>query len=160
MVCVCWELLTLQNTLFCLSTAASQQTRNIDPVLGHCWVTVCDAGPTSPQHWVNVSCLLGHSWHWSVVTCAAHNEPWLIAPGGGVHGQIPVSVRALQSSVPSQGHPTHYLHYGLPRYAFRYDKTQVWMVVLRIRLKQGYWLQQAQTAQSNYQWLIDCHIIK
>ena len=36
----------------------TQQTRYIDPVLGQCWATVCDGGPTLTQHWVDVSCLL------------------------------------------------------------------------------------------------------
>ena len=37
----------------------SQQTRDVGPVLDWCWATVCDGGPTSNQHWFNVSCLLG-----------------------------------------------------------------------------------------------------
>ena len=30
-----------------------------DPMLGRCWTTVYDVGPTLNQHWVVVSCLLG-----------------------------------------------------------------------------------------------------
>ena len=37
----------------------AQQTRDINPMLAQCWPNVCDAGLTSYQHWVNVSCLLG-----------------------------------------------------------------------------------------------------
>ena len=40
----------------------SQQTRDIHPRLIQCWSTVCDAGPTLYQHWVNVSRLLGGIW--------------------------------------------------------------------------------------------------
>ena len=38
---------------------ASQQTRDIVPMLVQCWFTVYDAGPTLNQQWDNVSCLLG-----------------------------------------------------------------------------------------------------
>ena len=38
---------------------ASQQTRDIVPMLVQCWSTVYDAGPTLNQQWDNVSCLLG-----------------------------------------------------------------------------------------------------
>ena len=38
---------------------ASQQTRDIIPMLVQCWFTVYDAGPTLNQQWDNVSCLLG-----------------------------------------------------------------------------------------------------
>ena len=38
---------------------ASQQTRDIVPILVQCWFTVYDAGPTLNQQWDNVSCLLG-----------------------------------------------------------------------------------------------------
>ena len=34
-------------------------TRHVDPMLSWCSASVADAGPTSTQHWVNVSCLLG-----------------------------------------------------------------------------------------------------
>ena len=34
----------------------TQQTRHIKPMLFYCWPTVFDAGPTSKQHWINVSC--------------------------------------------------------------------------------------------------------
>ena len=35
-----------------------QQTRGIDPMLGRCWASVEDGGPTMTQPWVNASCLL------------------------------------------------------------------------------------------------------
>ena len=38
-----------------------QQTRDIKLMLGLCWADVVDGGPTSTQHWFNVSCLLGRS---------------------------------------------------------------------------------------------------
>ena len=41
------------------SYRAGGQTRDVDPMLGWCWPTVCDAGPASNQHWFNASCLLG-----------------------------------------------------------------------------------------------------
>ena len=37
----------------------AQQTRDVEPMLVWCWAIVSDAGPTSTQHWFNVSCLLG-----------------------------------------------------------------------------------------------------
>ena len=37
----------------------TQQTRYIGPMLCWCWASVVDDGPTSAQHWPNVSCLLG-----------------------------------------------------------------------------------------------------
>ena len=39
----------------------SQQTRNLQPMLVWCWPIVYDAGPTSNQHWLNISCLLDSS---------------------------------------------------------------------------------------------------
>ena len=38
----------------------SQQTRDVEPMLGRCWASVVDAGPTSTQHWFHVLflCLL------------------------------------------------------------------------------------------------------
>ena len=41
------------------TTRFTQQTRDIDPMLDQYWSTGYDAGPTSVQHWVDVSCLLG-----------------------------------------------------------------------------------------------------
>ena len=32
--------------------------RDVEPMLGWCWPIVYDAGPTSTQHWFNVSCSL------------------------------------------------------------------------------------------------------
>ena len=43
------------------SFRAGDHTRDVDPMLGYCWPTVCDAGPVSNQHWFNTSCLLGLS---------------------------------------------------------------------------------------------------
>ena len=47
--------------LFVLSRGASlplpRQARDIDSMLGQCWASVYDAGPTLVQHWVDVSCL-------------------------------------------------------------------------------------------------------
>ena len=36
-----------------------QKTRAAEPMLGKCWPTVCDAGPTLTQHWLIVPRLLG-----------------------------------------------------------------------------------------------------
>ena len=36
-----------------------RKTRDIEPVLGYCWASVEDGGPTLNQHWLSVSCLLG-----------------------------------------------------------------------------------------------------
>ena len=38
---------------------ANTEPRYFDPMLVRCWPAVVDGGPTSKQHWVNVSCLLG-----------------------------------------------------------------------------------------------------
>ena len=35
--------------------ANSQQTRHFDPMLGQCWPTVYDVGPTLAQNWVDMS---------------------------------------------------------------------------------------------------------
>ena len=40
-------------------TLIAQQTRGIHPMVFQSWHTVCDAGPTLKQHWVNAPCLLG-----------------------------------------------------------------------------------------------------
>ena len=40
---------------------ADTTTRNIKPMLVWSWSSVAEAGPTSTQHWFNVSCLLGIS---------------------------------------------------------------------------------------------------
>ena len=47
------------NVLISIRKLTSQQKRDIDPLLGQCWNSVCDAGPTLNQHRVNVSCLQG-----------------------------------------------------------------------------------------------------
>ena len=43
-----------------------QHTIHVEPMLGWCWPSVEDVGPTSAQHWVNMSCLPGyqHTRHW------------------------------------------------------------------------------------------------
>ena len=59
-------LLHTQDTAFilCLNKCyiyryISQQTRGVGPMLGWCWASVVDDGPTSSQHWANASCLPG-----------------------------------------------------------------------------------------------------
>ena len=42
-----------------LPSASIQQTRHIDTILGQCWVSVADGGPTLSQHCIHVSYLLG-----------------------------------------------------------------------------------------------------
>ena len=37
---------------------SSYQAHDVEPMLLYCWATVCDAGPTLSQHWLNVPCLL------------------------------------------------------------------------------------------------------
>ena len=54
----------------------SQQTRGAGPMLGWCWPIVCDAGPTSAQHWANASCLLGCA-HTDVVIQTLTRTHWL-----------------------------------------------------------------------------------
>ena len=41
----------------------SQQTERVDPLLAWCWAIVCDAGPASSEHLVNILCLLGAGRH-------------------------------------------------------------------------------------------------
>ena len=38
---------------------STRLTRDANPMLMHCWVSVADAEPTVIQHWVSVSCLRG-----------------------------------------------------------------------------------------------------
>ena len=38
-----------------------QTYSSIYPMLFQCWPSVCDAGPTLKQHWVNAPCFLGYS---------------------------------------------------------------------------------------------------
>ena len=38
-----------------------QQIRYVEPMLFYCWASVADNRPTLKQHWLNVSCLLGHN---------------------------------------------------------------------------------------------------
>ena len=50
----------------------SQQTRDIGPKLAEYWPSVCDAGPTFNQLWVNVPCLL------VVALADASTSEWVI----------------------------------------------------------------------------------
>ena len=34
-----------------------QSTADVHPLLGDCWSTVADGGPTITRQWVNISCL-------------------------------------------------------------------------------------------------------
>ena len=42
--------------------AYTQQARDAESMLFRCWATVEDGGPTSKQHWHNVSCLPGSTY--------------------------------------------------------------------------------------------------
>ena len=44
---------------FWCETLVNTPSKHVDPMLVQCWPTICDVGPTSNQHWFNVSCLLG-----------------------------------------------------------------------------------------------------
>ena len=48
-----------KNDMIVMYYLESNQTRDIGPMLFEYWAIVCNAGPTSKQHWFNVSCLLG-----------------------------------------------------------------------------------------------------
>ena len=43
-----------------VKAGSSQQTRHVNPMLVECWASVLDVGPILQQHWVDISCLLGH----------------------------------------------------------------------------------------------------
>ena len=47
--------------LYILLIGDLQQTRYVEPMSFYCWASVADNGPTLKQHWLNVSCLLGHN---------------------------------------------------------------------------------------------------
>ena len=47
----------------------SQQTRDIDPMLDHCWASGVEGGPTLVQHLVDVSCLPGMGMDVPAHTC-------------------------------------------------------------------------------------------
>ena len=51
---------TRQTLTQCWGNVRSASTQDIDPMLGQRWTSVYNAGPTLPQHWINVSCLLGY----------------------------------------------------------------------------------------------------
>ena len=38
---------------------AAQQPLDIDPLLGQCWASVADDGPTLIQHWIDALCWRG-----------------------------------------------------------------------------------------------------
>ena len=38
-----------------LTVCGAEQTREVDPMLAHCWADVVDGGPTENQHWVRFS---------------------------------------------------------------------------------------------------------
>ena len=49
----------------------SSQTRDVEPMLVWCWPIIVDAGPTSTQHWLDASCLMGEATRTKADTC--HN---------------------------------------------------------------------------------------
>ena len=49
-----------EKSVYRVTRAASQQERDVDPLLGYFWPTVHAAWPTFAQHWVDVPCLLGY----------------------------------------------------------------------------------------------------
>ena len=57
---VCWgvwdRIRNEWNSLSGETLVHSQQTRDV----AQCWASVADRGPTLPQHWLNVSCLLDY----------------------------------------------------------------------------------------------------
>ena len=64
------------------NTGATQQAREIDPILVWCWANVVDGGPTPIQHWLNVWCLLGrHSDSWDE-TNSIHTRVFLFSLNG------------------------------------------------------------------------------
>ena len=48
------------------------------PTLGFCWPAVYDVGPTLPQHWVEVLCLLRISLCWKNDTPMSAKKPWVV----------------------------------------------------------------------------------
>ena len=58
-----WKAAVLTTTLgpppsFEIKIEHTQETQDIETMLGQCWADVVDIGPTLTQHWFNVSCLL------------------------------------------------------------------------------------------------------
>ena len=43
------------------------QTQDVESMLVLSWSTVYDTGPTLIQRWINVLCLMGRHWHWSLL---------------------------------------------------------------------------------------------
>ena len=37
---------------------STQQTRDMNQMLGQCWTSIVDGGPILTQHWIHVSCLM------------------------------------------------------------------------------------------------------
>ena len=56
---------------WCLLPIFSSQTRDVEPMLVWCWPIIVDAGPTSTQHWLDASCLMGEATRTKADTC--HN---------------------------------------------------------------------------------------
>ena len=53
-------------------TSQHPKKQDVEPMLGQCWITVCNADPALTQHWVNVSPLL--------VQSGISDEPWTRIP--------------------------------------------------------------------------------
>ena len=53
MLSKCWPMCSVYRELL------HQQTLDVHPTVSLYWATVYDVGPTSTQHWIKVSCLLG-----------------------------------------------------------------------------------------------------
>ena len=50
-----WFSVAFWSQLWWLKSIISQQTQDIEPLLGQCWASVVDAGPTLNQRWFNAS---------------------------------------------------------------------------------------------------------
>ena len=59
---VCWHIAACyhgyESTLYL--NGVIRESRNVEPMVVWCWISVTDGGPTSTQHCFNVSCLLGY----------------------------------------------------------------------------------------------------
>ena len=78
---------------WCLLHIFSSQTRDVEPMLGWCWPIIVDGGPTSTQHWLNASCLMGEAtrtkadtWH-NLRTSLTYQGPQHLS--GDSHRLIP-----------------------------------------------------------------------
>ena len=68
---------------------------------GWCWPIVCDAGPTSAQHWANASCLLGRAtpkkeWVNIALRRFPHNHGNNATAGSPKSGLCPTFIERLQ----------------------------------------------------------------